>query len=132
MWAPAARSSRSAPARRSVSEIGTTDSSGANRVASVAQFATTLAGATTRKGAMSGFCSDMANQCQRLDGLAQTHVVGEDPTEAMGVQGRQPGEPVGLIRPQLSVQAGRQTPPVARPAARAARRLVAATGRLGA
>ena len=57
MWAPAASSSRSAPARRSVSEIGTTESSGANRAASVAQFATTLAGATTRNGAMPGFCS---------------------------------------------------------------------------
>ena len=49
----------------------------------------------------------MLDECERLQGLAQAHVVGEDPAEAARVQQRQPSESLHLIRTQLrTVQIG--------------------------
>ncbi len=49
----------------------------------------------------------MADQRQRLHGLAESHVVGEDPAESVGPQENQPVEALLLVGPKLGVQAGR-------------------------
>ena len=49
----------------------------------------------------------MADQRQRLHRLAQAHVVGEDPAQAVVVQRCQPGEPVVLVRTKLGFQRAR-------------------------
>ena len=80
--APAVSSLRGRPRRAAVSEIATTVSPGANRAASLAQFGTTLVGATMRNGGEAGLgLPGVADQGQRLDGLAEAHVVGEDAAE---------------------------------------------------
>ena len=91
-------------ARGRVSVIVTTVTSGANRAASWAQFDTTLVGATTRN--VGRVVVVHGRQRQRLHGLPQPHVVGEDPAQAVAVQERQPVESVLLVVAQRGVSVG--------------------------
>ena len=83
----------------------TTRRSGANLAASLDQLETTLVGATTRKGGCSGQTQPgMADERERLEGLAKTHIVGEDAAQLMGPQEAQPAVSIELIRPQRGPQ----------------------------
>ena len=94
-------SGRSWPRLRSVSEIPATVRPGANRAASVTQFARTLVGATMRNGARPGrACRAWQIRARRLQRLAQPHVVGEDAAQPVLPQEGQPAEPVRLVGPQ--------------------------------
>ena len=93
------------PPRAAVSVIATTRRPGANFAHSAAQLPTTLVGATTRNGSASGRSSrGVADQREGLHGLAQAHVVGEDATEAVVVQKREPVEAVLLVGAQGGLQ----------------------------
>ena len=69
--------------------------SGAKRAHSLAQFATTLVGATTRNGAIARPSAGRLEPSgldhrDRLQGLAEAHIVGEDPAQAVRAQEVQP------------------------------------------
>ncbi len=49
----------------------------------------------------------MTQQGQGLDRLTESHVVGQDATQPVLPQERQPGEPVSLVRAQAGVERGR-------------------------
>ena len=98
--APGYRLGESSPRAAPVSEIATTVRSGVNRAASAAQFGTTQVGATIRNGGASGFgCRAWPISASDCEGLAQSHVVGEDAAEPVGPQERQPLESLELVRP---------------------------------
>ena len=82
-----------------------------------------------RNGASPGSRSPrVADQRQRLQRLAEAHVVGEDAAEPVLPQERQPAEPVALVGPQLGAQTrGRAASARAPSSATAARDLLAAT-----
>ena len=98
-------SARSWPRRRRVSVIVTTARSGAKRAASAAQFGHD-AGRRDDEERVSGGVGllGVADQRQRLHGLAQPHVVGEDAAEPVAPEEAQPVEALALVGPQLCGQ----------------------------
>ncbi len=79
------------------------------RAASLTQPGTTLVGATTRKGPRPGIAlAGVADERQRLERLAEPHVVGEDAAELEAPERREPPEALALVGPQLRVQRGGQ------------------------
>ena len=98
-----------APRLDSDSVRQTTRRSGANLAASLDQFDTTLVGATTRNGGCVGtYQPGLADQCERLEGLAQAHVVGEDAAQLMAPQEVEPAVSVELVRPERGAQGLRE------------------------
>ena len=91
---------------------------GVNRAASRCQLSTSEVGQTTREGGRSegrqvrgsrfGGCSRGGQVRQRLERLAETHLVGEDAAEAVARQQVQPAHAVALVRPHRLAEAGRQ------------------------
>ena len=104
--APSATSAIDVPRRACDSVTVRTVRPGVNVAASWAQVDTTLVGATTRNGA-GPLGPGVGDQRQRLQRLAEPHVVGEDPAEPGRPQVGQPAEAVELVGPQLGLQPGR-------------------------
>ena len=77
-----------------------------NCAASLRPGPTTLVGATTRNGRRA-VRPGVRDQRQGLDGLAEPHVVGQDPAEPALPEEREPAEPVELVGPQLRLDADR-------------------------
>ncbi len=91
-----------------VASTTATASPGVNRSASVRQVESTEVGATTRNGRVSPVSRACAMSASIWMRLAESHVVGEDPAEAVLPQEREPLEAGALVGPQLRAQARRQ------------------------